>query len=180
MDFIRVQDVYQLSSHKVANGILNDKNFGTHLTAEECFEIGKAAFFAGDLHHADLWLQEALRRVFEEGDDTVSKVSIHQYLSFAAYQQGSLPLAIDLVRQLLQSDPRNELGENNLIAFQEEFAKKNQILNKRGDDGVNNLQTADYFGSVSTNLRNIHLLALLSFSSFRHVNLKGFPERIYE
>ncbi len=41
----------------------------------------------GDHHHANLWLQQALKKAEEEGEATVKKADILEYMAFSAYIQ---------------------------------------------------------------------------------------------
>lgn len=41
---LRLQDTYQLKTDDLANGIVAGESVGNVLTAQDCFEVGRAAY----------------------------------------------------------------------------------------------------------------------------------------
>lgn len=146
---MRLQDTYNLNTRDMADGILNGVNYDTKMTAHDCFEIGRIAYFEEDFYHTELWMQEALRRLSDEEHQSMSNVTVLEYLSFVSFKQGAIALAVELTKQILKLEPSNEEGLHNLEAFQEIMVKRNESEKLRGDDGRGNETTADFFGMVN-------------------------------
>ncbi|XP_067632874.1 prolyl 4-hydroxylase subunit alpha-1-like [Eurosta solidaginis] len=57
----RIQTMYNLSSNDLANGVINDLNYGTKLSAGDCFEIGANLFEAREYPLAIDWFELTLK-----------------------------------------------------------------------------------------------------------------------
>lgn len=73
---------------------------------EDCYELAKIAYSEADYYHTELWMAQALKQLEQGEASTLDKVTVLDYLSYAVYQQGALPRALELTRRLL------ELGEH--------------------------------------------------------------------
>lgn len=61
-----------------------------HVSASDCFELGRQSYHNRDYYHTVLWMQEAMDRLQEEQNvTTTSKPDILEYLAFSTYMQGS-------------------------------------------------------------------------------------------
>ena len=147
---LRLQDTYKLDTSNLADGLilvrdmrgLNKENSGVkppetgmRLTANDCFELGRQAYFNKDFYHTVLWMQEALDRL--EGEKEVAdtdRTTILEYLAFATYQRGNVRQALKLTHQLLELYPGHPRAEGNVEFYMKELAQ-NSTNKKRGDDG---------------------------------------------
>lgn len=78
----------------------------SHMTVEDCYELGKIAYSDVDYYHTELWMAQALKQLDEGEESTLDKATVLDYLSYAIYQQGDLERALKYTRRLL------ELGES--------------------------------------------------------------------
>lgn len=60
---LRLQDTYQLKTADLANGFIQGQQVGSGLTAQDCFEVGRAAYNGKDYYHTLQWMEEALERI---------------------------------------------------------------------------------------------------------------------
>ncbi|VDN00578.1 unnamed protein product, partial [Onchocerca ochengi] len=98
---LRLQDTYQMDTKDIAEGkILNSQMRTVALTAGDCFEIGRAAYYANDYYHTIMWMQEARERVEKEVTPTANLEDILEYLAFSLYKQGNLKRALLLTDEL--------------------------------------------------------------------------------
>ncbi|KAL2094407.1 hypothetical protein ACEWY4_009126 [Coilia grayii] len=115
---MRLQDTYKLDSESFSKGKLPGGRYNTHLTVDDCYDMGKTAYNEADYYHAVLWMQQALRQV-DAGEDAVApKTDILDYLSYSVYQMGDLPRAIELTRRLVALDPGHQRAGSNLRYFE--------------------------------------------------------------
>lgn len=77
----------------------------SQMTVEDCYELAKIAYSEADYYHTELWMAQALKQLDQGEASTLDKVTVLDYLSYAIYQQGELPQALELTKKLL------ELGE---------------------------------------------------------------------
>lgn len=80
--------------------------YKSHMTVEDCFELGKVAYSEVDYYHTELWMTQALKQLDDGEDSPVDKVTVLDYLSYAIYQQGELDRALELTKRMLK------LGKN--------------------------------------------------------------------
>lgn len=78
---------------------------GKSFTAEDCFEIGRAAYNSRDYYHCLQWMMEAEERMRSESNPRVSKSDLLEYTAYALYQQGNIKRALALTKQLVRFDP---------------------------------------------------------------------------
>lgn len=110
------------------------------LTANDCYELGRQAYYNEDYHHARLWMSEALRRKETEENTEQSakdRVDILEYLAFSQYKLGHLQEAYEYTLQMLAYDPDHERGKMNLFYYEKEMAEEKITPRKakKGDDG---------------------------------------------
>ena len=107
---MRLQDTYKLDTHALAEGkLLGGKKYSRHLTgtrvslkefmynfvdqhvsciAGDCWELGRQSYNNGDHYHTVLWMGEALNKLEDESNKTVSREEILEYLAFSTYVEG--------------------------------------------------------------------------------------------
>ncbi|XP_063059035.1 prolyl 4-hydroxylase subunit alpha-2-like isoform X2 [Engraulis encrasicolus] len=130
---MRLQDTYKLDSESFSKGKLPGGRYNTHLTVDDCFDMGKTAYNDADYYHAVLWMQQALRQV-DAGEEAVSpKSDILDYLSYSVYQMGDLPRAIELTRRLVALDPSHQRAGSNLRYFEKLLIEERQQAEKDGE-----------------------------------------------
>ncbi|KAH7729639.1 Prolyl 4-hydroxylase alpha-1 subunit precursor [Aphelenchoides avenae] len=111
---LRLQDTYQLKTDDLANGIVAGESVGNVLTAQDCFEVGRAAYNNRDYYHTLEWMQEALDRRAKERPPTVAESDILEYLAYAMYQQGNPKRALALTKRLHELDPMHPRAAGNI------------------------------------------------------------------
>ncbi|CAG9530036.1 unnamed protein product [Cercopithifilaria johnstoni] len=117
---LRLQDTYQMDTKDIAEGkILNSKMRTVALTAEDCFEIGRAAYNEHDYYHTILWMQEAQKRVQNETKPTVDSNDILEYLAYSLYKQGNLKRALLLTDELYRRNPDHPRARNNVRWYED-------------------------------------------------------------
>lgn len=133
---MRLQDTYRLDTSSLANGVLNGRHYGTSLTANDCFELGRQMYNNGDYYHTNIWMEEALRQLAAEEEKTVPKEDILEYLAFSAYMTGNIRRALKLTREMLALNPDHPRGHGNLQYYEQTLRKKGASFEKRGEDGL--------------------------------------------
>lgn len=68
--------------------------------ADDCFEIGRAAYNNGDYYHTVIWMEEARERLRRESLPSVSLEEVLEYLAFSLFKQKNLKRALQLTEQL--------------------------------------------------------------------------------
>ncbi|XP_068757238.1 prolyl 4-hydroxylase subunit alpha-1-like [Montipora capricornis] len=119
---LRIQDVYNLSAHRIANGELHDGNFSGGLGPDECYELGVVSHDQEDYEDVTDWMREALMRMSPpyKYSGALLKNDVLEYLSWAEYQLGLLDEAIIHTKDILDKDPKNEQAKVNLNYFEAE------------------------------------------------------------
>ncbi|ESO84721.1 hypothetical protein LOTGIDRAFT_196347 [Lottia gigantea] len=134
---MRLQDTYKLDTSKIAEGDLGGSKCAT-LSAVDCYEIGRISYNEEDFYHTTLWMNEAISRIQDEHNSTVSKSILLDYLAFAEYKQGNIRHALSLTNELLTIDPHHERAKNNRVYY-ERMIKEEEKSQKRGDEGSKNV-----------------------------------------
>jgi len=125
----------------ISQGKLSGKSFGVHLTANDCFELGRQSYNNGDHAHTVQWMNEAIKKWRQEPQEskTVQKSDILEYLAFSYYSQEDLKKALYYTNQLLDLVPDHPRAVGNKWYYEETLAAKGKLeeeINKRkGDDG---------------------------------------------
>lgn len=131
---MRLQDTYKLDTSQIASGnILGKKRAYRELTAADCFELGRQSYNGGDHYHTVLWMNEALDRQEMEGNKTVERADILEYLAFSTYMQGNIRQALKLTDELLEERPNHQRAQGNKVYYEE--ALQQQKTQKRGELG---------------------------------------------
>ncbi|MCP9259530.1 Prolyl 4-hydroxylase subunit alpha-1 [Dirofilaria immitis] len=117
---LRLQDTYQMDTTDIAEGkILNSQMRTVALNAGDCFEIGRAAYYAYDYYHTILWMQEARQRVEKEAIPTAELEDILEYLAFSLYKQGNLKRALLLTDELYRMNPDHPRAKGNIRWYED-------------------------------------------------------------
>ncbi|XP_054719638.1 prolyl 4-hydroxylase subunit alpha-1-like [Uloborus diversus] len=145
---LRLQDTYKLDTSSLARGQISGTKQSHELTANDCFELGRQSYNNADHYHTILWMQEALDRVDEETNKTVSKAEILEYLAFSTYMQGNTRHALKLTIDLLELVPDHPRALGNKVYYED--AIRNAAHMKRGDDGDTPLDGDSNYSESST------------------------------
>ncbi|XP_018794092.1 PREDICTED: prolyl 4-hydroxylase subunit alpha-1 [Bactrocera latifrons] len=62
----RLQETYHLDTAQIAGGFLNGVKYGTSMTWQDCFVLGKQLFHLEEYNHTKLWLKESMQRLSRE------------------------------------------------------------------------------------------------------------------
>ena len=78
----RLQDIYDIKTSDMAEGILFGKDFEGKLSANDCFEIGNQSYHNGNKLHAVEWLEYSIKKLDQEGDNpTVDRIDVYNFLA---------------------------------------------------------------------------------------------------
>ncbi|XP_028982848.1 prolyl 4-hydroxylase subunit alpha-1b isoform X3 [Betta splendens] len=121
---LRLQDTYKLDANTISTGALPGVKHKSHMTVEDCYELGKIAYSDVDYYHTELWMAQALKQLNEGEESTLDKVTVLDYLSYAIYQQGDLERALMYTRKLLELDPEHQRANGNVKYFEFQLEKQ--------------------------------------------------------
>ncbi|XP_017058128.1 prolyl 4-hydroxylase subunit alpha-2 [Drosophila ficusphila] len=131
---LRLQDIYKLSTKKLANGVLHaeEKNqLDTSLSASDCFELGKNLCQIKEYSYGSEWLLEARRKLHGEPSDLISPnmsdVQILEQLAPAFNELGNLKLAHKLNNEILDKESGHEEALKNRNLYQQKLAKERSL-----------------------------------------------------
>ncbi|KAI6189236.1 Prolyl 4-hydroxylase alpha-related protein PH4 [Aphelenchoides besseyi] len=120
LGLLRLQDTYDLSTTDLANGYVGEDWTGKALNAEDCFEIGRAAYNARDYYRCIEWMSEAEARLKIEGDRSrIQRADVLEYLAYSLYQQGNTKRALVLTKELARIDPYHPRAAGNIDWYTE-------------------------------------------------------------
>ncbi|KAI6227577.1 Prolyl 4-hydroxylase alpha-related protein PH4 [Aphelenchoides fujianensis] len=123
LGLLRLQDTYDLQTADLANGYVADDWTGKALNAEDCFEIGRAAYNARDYYRCIEWMAEAEARLKVEGDRSrIRRADVLEYLAYALYQQGNTKRALALTKELLKIEPYHPRAAGNVEWYSERMS----------------------------------------------------------
>ena len=129
----RLQDTYNLRPGDISEGRLSGKSFGTPLTANDCFELGRQSYNNGDHLHTVQWMEEALRKVDSEGAQaSVNRADIYEYLAFSWYSEADMKKALYFTDLLLELQPDHPRAGGNKVYYEEHLASQERSRNKKG------------------------------------------------
>jgi len=131
---LRLQDTYALETDKLAKGQIKGVRYSPELSAEDCFELGRIAYTAGDYYHTVLWMQESKDIWEHEAEKTVDKATILDYLSFSLSMQGNTRAALNLTLEWLAIDPTHQRAQNNKVYYEQILADE-EAERQKGDAG---------------------------------------------
>ncbi|EDO36288.1 predicted protein, partial [Nematostella vectensis] len=105
----RIQHTYNITAQTFVNGKLPGCPAASKLTADDCFELGTAAYGSEQYTRAREWLEEADRILKEEHQETAtSRIEVLEYLSWLQYATGDTKAALNSSLELLRIDPRHK------------------------------------------------------------------------
>lgn len=148
MALLRLQDTYRLDVKEIASGKIMNASIAQPLTANDCYEIGRAAYNAEDYYHTIIWMEEAKDRLRNEmPSGSVELKEILEYLAFSLFKQGNLKRALLLTEQLHKIAPDHPRAKNNIRWYEDLLEEENvkpidyrrnipPLKNKRPDDGL--------------------------------------------
>lgn len=113
-----------MKTNDLANGYVESDFTGKPLTAEDCFEIGKAAYNTRDYYHCLDWMQETEARMNSEPNSKVSKSDVLEYMAYALFQQGNTKRALALTRELVALDPYHPRAAGNIEWYSERLSQQ--------------------------------------------------------
>ncbi|KRX64372.1 Prolyl 4-hydroxylase subunit alpha-2, partial [Trichinella sp. T9] len=116
---MRIQDVYKLDTHDMAEGKIRGVLDGRKLTAYDCLEIARVAYNKQDFYHTLLWATEAWDRVQKEDKPTIDEATVLEYIAFAMFKQGNIEWAIHYTTLIKQVDPNHPRASGNLKYYQD-------------------------------------------------------------
>lgn len=125
---LRLQDTYALDPHDMARGIIPGVKTFPVMSAFECFEVGRVAYFDKDYYHTVQWMQEALERMEDEESKSVNEAEVLDYLSYAMYMQGNVYHAKNVTLRWLQIEPDHQRARGNLQHFEQMIREKEKKL----------------------------------------------------
>ena len=110
------KDVYNLDSYELANGLALGTDLDSYplMNADECFTIGKKAYWNADYYHCTLWM-EAAWLLIQGGDESAGDgADVLDYFSFSLSQRGDIEQARDMTLQLMELRPNERRFRSNL------------------------------------------------------------------
>ncbi|KAE9555682.1 hypothetical protein FO519_001153 [Halicephalobus sp. NKZ332] len=116
---LRLQDTYKLSTKELSKGIVDGEAVGKPLSAQDCFEVGKAAYNQKDYYHTLQWMTEAMEQLKIEKPPTKKESDILEYLAYAMYKQGNVRHALKLTKRLAELEPYHSRAASNVEWYEE-------------------------------------------------------------
>nr|CAH0108398.1 unnamed protein product [Daphnia galeata] len=150
---MRLQDTYKLDTHALAEGkLLGAKKYSRHLTAGDCWELGRQSYNNDDHYHTVLWMGEALNKFEEESNKTVAREDILDYLAFSTYKQGNLKEALQLTNELLKFGPYHQRALGNKRHY-EKLLRQQGVIEPSGETGdADNMEMNQPFDTAKLKL----------------------------
>ncbi|XP_046656313.1 prolyl 4-hydroxylase subunit alpha-1-like [Daphnia pulicaria] len=150
---MRLQDTYKLDTHALAEGkLLGGKKYSRHLTAGDCWELGRQSYNNGDHYHTVLWMAEALNKFEDESNKTVAREDILDYLAFSTYKQGNLKEALQMTNELLKIVPYHQRALGNKRHY-EKLLRQLGVTERRGETGdEDNINMSEPFDTTKLKL----------------------------
>uniref|UniRef100_A0A915ETU9 procollagen-proline 4-dioxygenase n=1 Tax=Ditylenchus dipsaci TaxID=166011 RepID=A0A915ETU9_9BILA len=107
--------------------LLAGESVGRGLSAQDCFEVGRAAYNIKDYYHTLHWMQEALDRIaVEKSKDGPKESDILEYLAFALYHQGNPKRAMAMTKRIVDIDPYHPRAEGNVQWYEERLEARDK------------------------------------------------------
>uniref|UniRef100_A0A3Q1G0T8 Prolyl 4-hydroxylase subunit alpha-1 n=1 Tax=Acanthochromis polyacanthus TaxID=80966 RepID=A0A3Q1G0T8_9TELE len=130
---LRLQDTYRLDANTISTGDLPGVKHKSHMTVEDCYELGKIAYSEVDYYHTELWMAQALKQLDDGEESTLDKVTVLDYLSYAIYQQGEIERALEYTKRLLELDPEHQRAKGNLKYFEFQLEKQKKAADAEAE-----------------------------------------------
>jgi len=135
----RLQDTYNLSPSDMSQGKLNGVNYGTSLSAHDCFELGRQHYNNGDYDNTIIWMKQAMKRLDQEvmGKETIKRSDLLEYIAFSYYTSGNLKKALHYTNELIAVDPEHPRAAGNKLYYETNLDDHSSEVDgrKKGDDG---------------------------------------------
>ncbi|KAH8383041.1 hypothetical protein KR009_006461 [Drosophila setifemur] len=135
---LRLQNVYQLPTSRLASGVLfpEEKNqLNVSLSASDCLELGRNLCQMQEYSYGSEWLLEARKRLHGEPlgfiSPNVSEVQILEQLSPAFYRLGNLKLANKLNNEILDKASGHEEAIRNKILYETQLTRERYFAPKK-------------------------------------------------
>ena len=124
LGLLRLQDTYDLATKDLVRGYVETEFTGRALTAEDCFEIGRAAYNARDYYRCLEWMQAAEAQLEAHGAEEalIERTDILEYLAYSLYQQGNTKRALALTKELAALDPSHPRAVGNIDWYTERMS----------------------------------------------------------
>lgn len=107
----RLQKVYDLQAHDLANGEINGVYYGTELSWHDCFEIATNLYDSKEFSFALNWFEMALKKLDKIEDDKMTameekfELETLEYLALTHYELGETLKACDYIDEILDLQP---------------------------------------------------------------------------
>jgi len=139
------KDTYKLDPADLAHGRLAGVQYGTRLSAHDCFELGRQSYNANDHDHSDQWMAQALRILdSDEGNaPTVDRADVLEYMAFSAYVRGNMRRALKITDQLLAINPDHPRAAGNRKYYEGALTSEGATERKKGEDGLGDADVND-------------------------------------
>ena len=101
-------------------GKLNGVNYGTSLSAHDCFELGRQHYNNGDYDNTIIWMKQAMKRLDQEvmGKETIKRSDLLEYIAFSYYTSGNLKKALHYTNELIAVDPEHPRAAGNKLYYE--------------------------------------------------------------
>ncbi|XP_067623244.1 uncharacterized protein [Eurosta solidaginis] len=109
----RLQETYHLDTAQIASGFLNGVKYGTSMTWQDCFVLGKQLFHMEEYNHTKMWLKESMQRLSRE--PYYRDPHTFEYIEDAAnnlLNLGDFETALKLTNDILSLDPTRETASH--------------------------------------------------------------------
>ena len=175
----RLQDTYNLDATDLSHGKLNGINYGTSLSAHDCFELGRQHYNNNDHDNTVIWMKEALKRSGEEDKKTIKNADVFEYLAFSYYRHDNMKRALHYTNLLINEQPDHPRAHGNKLYYESKLEPTNDIIanaeHKKGDDGIEDNAEPEF----SVQERKLVENAQNEFSIYKKL-CRGEPVHVYE
>ncbi|KAK3090445.1 hypothetical protein FSP39_011937 [Pinctada imbricata] len=103
--------------------------------AADCFEIGRQAYTDKDFKHCTMWMEKSLDLEKGEGNKTIERMYVLDYLAYSSMMQGDVRRALILTDELLAIAPYHTRAQNNR-RYYERILKEHDEDSKVSEEGV--------------------------------------------
>ncbi|KAM3184267.1 hypothetical protein ACTXT7_008677 [Hymenolepis weldensis] len=118
---IRLQQTYNITSIKIAEGRILPSSPSPRLSDWQCMKLGLFCYESGDYGHAIEWYNVVLDRLnarkregkLKTGKGTVSYATVYDHLSYALGRSGRYKEALEITKKLLIEDANSNPTSNN-------------------------------------------------------------------
>ncbi|KAI5636140.1 2OG-Fe(II) oxygenase superfamily domain-containing protein [Phthorimaea operculella] len=122
----RLQVTYKLQVKDLAKGLINGIPYSSAMSADDCYEIGRALYEDEEYWNSIDWMKEALRR-YKKGDTNLvysfTEANIYDHVSWAYYKVLDVHSALEWGRKFLKLAPHNGRAKVNEELFLKQMAQ---------------------------------------------------------